>query len=130
MRLQTILGFVFISLCVPIFIHADAVTASNNNDSLEGIKTIHQGVDPYPNRGEGDKISFKYDQNEIAVEKMDGTIMVQHPGDPKPFALESSLTVGKGDIIMVYDQSWVIFKTHRGDRIGLEGNTIVSVDEY
>jgi hypothetical protein len=61
---------------------------------------------------------------------MDGTIMVQKADGSKPFALETGSTVEKGDTLTCYEKSWVILKTHRGDRIGLNGNTVVNIDEY
>ncbi len=71
--------------------------------------------------------------NEAAVVMLDGTVMDQ-PGDgSKPFALQTTSTVAKGDILTCYDQSWVILKTHKGDQIGVsgfDGPTVVSVDEY
>lgn len=68
--------------------------------------------------------------NEAEVYRLEGTIMVQHPGDDKPTALQTGSTVEKGDILNVYDKSWVILKTHKGDRIGLDGGTSVVLDEY
>ncbi len=68
--------------------------------------------------------------NEANVEKLDGTIMVQHADGSKPTALQTGSTVEKGDIINVYDQSWVIIKTHKGDRIGIKGGSVVAIDEY
>ena len=68
--------------------------------------------------------------NEMTVEKLNGTIMVQHPGDAKPFAIQTGSTLEKGDLIMVYDKSWIILKTHRGDKVGLDGNTTLAVDEF
>jgi hypothetical protein len=68
--------------------------------------------------------------NEMVIDKLEGTIMDQ-PGDgSKPFALETTSTVNKGDTLTVYDQSWVILKSHNGDRIGLDGNTVAVVDEF
>lgn len=68
--------------------------------------------------------------NEAFVDKLDGTIMVQHPDGSKPTALETGSTVEKGDLVSVYDKSWVILKTKKGDRIGMEGGTMVVLDEY
>jgi hypothetical protein len=68
--------------------------------------------------------------NEAVVEKLDGTIMVQHADGSKPTALQTDSTVQKGDIITVYDKSWVILKTHKGDRIGLDSGAVVVLDEY
>ncbi|HXL73287.1 MAG TPA: hypothetical protein VN963_06640, partial [bacterium] len=61
--------------------------------------------------------------------KLDGTIMVEHEDNTEPTALQSGSLVEKGDVITVYDNSWVILKTHRGDRIGLTGGTVITIDE-
>ncbi len=71
--------------------------------------------------------------NEMTVEKLDGTIMVQHADGSDPTALQTGSTVEKGDSIQVFDKSWVILKSHRGDQVGLDGvngPTVVIVDEY
>ncbi|HUO57973.1 MAG TPA: hypothetical protein VMV05_07320 [bacterium] len=68
--------------------------------------------------------------NEATIEKLDGTIMVQRNDGSKPFAVQTGTTLQKGDILTVYDKSWVIFKTHKGDRIGLDSNTTLVIDEY
>jgi hypothetical protein len=68
--------------------------------------------------------------NEANVLMLDGTVMVQKADGSKPFALQTGSVVEKGDILTCYDKSWVILKTHKGDRIGLDGNTMVTVDEY
>jgi len=67
--------------------------------------------------------------NEMEVLKLDGTIMIQHADRSKPTALQTGAYVEKGDMITVYDQSWVILRDRRGDRIGLDGNTVVTLDE-
>ncbi|GEM_PF-1435031 len=68
--------------------------------------------------------------NEATVDKLNGTIMDQPADGSKPYALQTESTVAKGDILTCYDRSWVILKTHGGDRIGLSGNTSVVIDEY
>lgn len=68
--------------------------------------------------------------NDCAVDKLDGTIMVQRNDGTKPFALETGSTVQKGDTLTVYDKSWVILRTHKGDLIGIDGGTAVVIDEY
>lgn len=73
---------------------------------------------------------FSKSYTEAYIDKLDGTIMVQHADGSKPTALQTGSTVQKGDTITVYDKSWVIFKTHRGEKIGLDSNTVMSVDEY
>lgn len=67
--------------------------------------------------------------NEMKVTKLSGTIMVQHDDGTDPTPLGTGSVVEKGDVITVYDGSWVILKTRRGDRIGLDGNTLVTLDE-
>src|SRR6185369_8080537 len=68
--------------------------------------------------------------NEADVVKLSGTIMVQHADGSKPTPLQTGSTVEKGDVLKVYDKSWVILKTHWGDRVGLDGDTEVVLDEY
>jgi hypothetical protein len=68
--------------------------------------------------------------NEATIDLLDGTVMVQHADGTKSNALETGSTVQKGDTLLVYDKSWVILKTHKGDRIGLDSNTSVNFDEY
>jgi len=63
------------------------------------------------------------------VKKMDGTVMVQKADGSPAFALQTGSVVEKGDVVTCYDKSWVIFKTHRGDEIGLDGDTVVGLDE-
>src|SRR5258708_2928069 len=67
--------------------------------------------------------------SEMQVIRLDGTIMVQHADNTKPTALQTGSYVEKGDVITVYDGSWVILKDRQGDRIGLDGYTIVTLDE-
>jgi hypothetical protein len=67
--------------------------------------------------------------NEVKVMKLNGTIMVQHADKSEPTPLQTGSVVEKGDIVTVYDNSWAILKDHRGDRIGLDGNTVVTLDE-
>ncbi len=68
--------------------------------------------------------------NEAAVDGLSGTIMVQPVNGSTPYALQTGSTVQKGDVLTCYDKSWVILRTHRGDRFGLEGDTVVNIDEY
>jgi hypothetical protein len=67
--------------------------------------------------------------NEMKVLKLNGTIMAEHADKTEPTALQTGSIVEKGDIVTVYGDSWVILKTHRGDQIGLNGNTVVTIDE-
>jgi hypothetical protein len=67
---------------------------------------------------------------EMQVYKLDGTIMVQRPKLEKPFPLQTGSFVQKGDTLTVYDGSWVILKTRRGDRIGLDGLTVAAIDDF
>ncbi|HTA76861.1 MAG TPA: hypothetical protein VK791_06880 [bacterium] len=67
--------------------------------------------------------------NDMDVYKLSGTIMVEHADNTDPTALQTGEVVEKGDVITVYDNSWVIFKSHRGDKVGLAGNSVVTVDE-
>ena len=68
--------------------------------------------------------------NEMTIDRLNGTIMDQPADGSKPFALETTSIVNKGDVLTVYDQSWVILKSHNGDRIGLDANTVAVVDEF
>jgi len=70
--------------------------------------------------------------NEAKVDKLDGTIMVEHvddAGQKQEIALQTLGVVAKGDIVTVYDKSWVILKTPKGDRIGFLGPAVVAFDE-
>jgi hypothetical protein len=67
--------------------------------------------------------------NDMDVFKLGGTIMVEHADNTDPTALQTGEVVEKGDVIKVYGDSWVILKSHRGDKIGLTGNTMVTIDE-
>jgi len=67
---------------------------------------------------------------ELLVFKVEGTIMVQRPKLEKPFPLQTGSVVQKGDTLTVYDGSWVVLKTRRGDRIGLDGLTVVAIDDF
>ena len=66
---------------------------------------------------------------ELQVETLEGTIMVERPNGDK-FPLQSGSIVKKGDTLTSYDKSWIILKDRRGDRIGLDGLTVVSLDEF
>lgn len=68
--------------------------------------------------------------NEAKILKLEGTIMVQHANGSKSTALQSGSILEKGDVITVYDKSWVIFRTHKGDNIGIDGNSVLVIDEY
>lgn len=68
--------------------------------------------------------------NEATVDKLSGTIMDQPADGSKAYALQTDSTVTKGDVLTCYDRSWVILKTHSGDRIGLSGDASVVIDEY
>ncbi len=68
--------------------------------------------------------------NELTIDLIEGTVMVQPVDGSKPYAIETGSTLQKGDTISCYDKSLVILKTHRGDRIGLDSNTSVNIDEY
>ncbi len=110
MRLQASLGLTFACLALPLLLWADS-------RSMTASKA-------------GETVSTEYGLNEARVDKLEGTIMVQKNNGSKPFALETGSTVEKGDTLTAYDQSWVILKTHKGDRIGMEGDTVMTVDEY
>jgi hypothetical protein len=67
---------------------------------------------------------------EMNVLKLNGTVMVEHADKTKPTALQTGSVVEKGDVITVYDDSWAVFKTRRGDKIGLDGDTLITIDEF
>jgi hypothetical protein len=67
--------------------------------------------------------------NEMNVFRISGTVMVEHADKTDPTALQTGSVVEKGDVVTVYDGSWLILKTHRGDEIGFDGSTKVTVDE-
>lgn len=74
-------------------------------------------------------LGFTKSFNEMTIDKMEGTIMVQPLDGSKPYALGTTNTVQRGDTLTVYDKSWIILKSHNGDLIGIDGNTVVVIDE-
>ena len=123
MRLKTISALIITCLVFTIiysskaFAFVDAAGIAGALGKIKGVK-------------EGKKVSGEYEKNEMMVDKMDGTIMVLSPDDPKPVALQTFSTVEKGDVLTVYDKSWVILKNHKGDRIGIDSGTVVAIDEF
>jgi len=65
----------------------------------------------------------------VNVQKMDGTIMVERAKNQKQEALQTREVVERGDVVVVYDRSWVILKSPKGDLIGLEGPAKVTFEE-
>lgn len=66
------------------------------------------------------------------VQKLDGTIMVEHvddAGKKTQYALATGGFVSRGDIVTVYDKSWVILKDGKGDLIGFAGPATAAFDE-
>lgn len=140
MRLKT---FLISILLGPFFVHplwagGVTLTVSVNTQAVgqEVGKAILEGKDPFtyvlPNWGvkAGETISTKYDLTQAQVDKLDGTVMVKHADGSPPTALGSFSTVQKGDIIHVFDKSWLVLKDHKGDRIGFRDDTVVIVDEF
>ena len=122
MRLQSFLAALWLGLSLPSLGGAAApaatpVPAANASSAPTSTVGIFD---------EKEKGTF----NEAQVDKIDGTVMVQHQDGSKPTALQTGSTLQKGDSLLVYDQSWVILKTHRGDLIGFDENTQASLDEY
>lgn len=105
MRFLACLALILVSLALPAGLWAD---------------------DQYVAQGSNQKNTF----NQATVEMLDGTVMDKPADGSQPFALQTGSTVTKGDILTCYDKSWAILKTHKGDRIGLDGNTVVTLDEY
>lgn len=68
--------------------------------------------------------------NEMTIDRIEGTVMVQPADGSKPYAIQTGTTLQKGDTISCYDKSWVILKTHRGDKIGVDSGTVMNIDEY
>jgi|GEM_PF-2212976 len=138
MRLQTFLVLVIGCSILPAGIWADVTVTFNPSDAMSKNvgKAIAEGkdpftyLDPFAGRQAGETVSTRYNLNEAMVEKLEGTIMVQHANDAKPSALQTLSTIQKGDVLYVYDKSWVILKDHKGDRIGFNGGTVVIVDEF
>jgi hypothetical protein len=65
----------------------------------------------------------------VDVHKMDGTIMVDRAKDQKKEALQTREVVERGDVVTVFEKSWVILRSPKGDLIGLEGPTKVTFEE-
>jgi hypothetical protein len=69
---------------------------------------------------------------EAKVYKLDGTTMVEHvdeAGVKSNFALATNGIVSRGDILTIYDKSWVILKCPKGDFIGFQGPATAAFDE-
>ncbi len=76
--------------------------------------------------------AVKPPSTEATVHKVEGTIMVEHlpgSGEKEKLALQTNAVVSKGDIVTVYDKSWVILRTPKGDLIGLLGPAVAAFDE-
>jgi hypothetical protein len=130
MRLQTILALALLAL-PPGLLFAGPAAAADQSKSDSAPFNASAGEPSEPDDRNPDALKPEtYGLNQAIVDKLEGTIMVQHPDGSEPTALETGSTIQKGDTLTVYDQSWVIFKTHKGDRIGLDGNTVMGVDEY
>ena len=143
MRLRTFLALILLSLSLPTPLRA-GVTVSVSVDTAKIGPDIAKGnsdgksaevneVNNYYSSQVPEKNSRRDPGiNEAIVEKMNGTIMVQHPDGFAPSALSTGSAVEKGDIITVYDQSWVILKTRKGCHLGFDGYTgptVVTIDE-
>ncbi len=142
MRLQTFLALILLmSLPLPTLLRAGvtiSVDASKigaeiakgnsggNSSEMNDVNNYYSSQIPEKNSRRDPGI------NEAIVEKMNGTIMVQHPNGFAPSALSTGSAVEKGDIITVYDQSWVILRTRKGCHLGFDGYTgptVVTIDE-
>ncbi len=141
MRITTLILF----LLAPLALRAadmpalpDAGAASSSSAALAASNANPEPPPPssvsVPKKPDsGDALPPEYHKmvivSEMKVTKLSGTIMVQHADGTDPTPLGTDSVVEKGDVITVYDGSWVILKTRRGDRIGLDGNTLATLDE-
>ncbi len=66
---------------------------------------------------------------DAAVKQLDGTIMVEKADGSPATALQTGSIVEEGDAVTVYDKSWAIVKTHKGDEIGFSGGTQAAFDQ-
>ena len=66
---------------------------------------------------------------DAAVKQLDGTIMVEKADGSPTTALQTGSLVEEGDAVTVYDKSWAILKTHKGDEIGFAGDTRAAFDQ-
>ncbi|HVM32323.1 MAG TPA: hypothetical protein VMU88_04250 [bacterium] len=66
---------------------------------------------------------------DAAVRMLDGTVMVQKADGSPATALQTGSVVEEGDAVTVYDKSWLILKTRKGDEIGFTGDTVASFDQ-
>jgi hypothetical protein len=130
MRFQTPLALAALSLMLAALLPAGAAGAgiTVSVDPVGAAIGVYNATKDSPNIS--DYYSRKATPNEAEIYKLNGTIMVQHADGSKPTALQTGSTVEKGDTLTVYDKSWVVLKTHKGDRIGFDGNTVVNLDEY
>jgi hypothetical protein len=131
MRLQTILRMTILGLALPVALWAGDPTVSVDltGAATKAIGDVLLGKDPFTNKKAGEMVSSNFGLNEAAIYKMDGTIMVLHKDGSKT-ALQTGHILEKGDTLTVYDQSWVILMTRCGDKIGLDSNTTITIDEY
>jgi hypothetical protein len=143
MRLRILIGLMITLFAFPLVLNAKKAKAVRDlkkpTETVSTVKVQKQADEVQskntktiisPFQAPVKNTSRDFDQNEARVYKMNGTIMVQHADGADPAALGSFDTVKKGDTITVYDKSWVILKTRRGDKIGLDGNTVLAIDEY
>jgi hypothetical protein len=127
MRFPTLIVLVLMGLMLaPPFIWADSGAGT--------APPLPQSTNPTSQSGSTDTKLYPTTQKRIPINQMDvlnldGTVMVEHADNTDPTALQTGSMVEKGDVITVYDNSWVILKTHRGDKIGLTGSTVVTIDE-
>ncbi len=121
MRFPTLIVVILAGMLAPSLIWADStVQAAPLNPSADANAN---SIKLYPTERKHIVI------NDMDVFKLSGTIMVEHADNTDPTALQTGEVVEKGDVITVYGDSWVILKSHRGDKIGLFENTVVTVDE-
>lgn len=65
----------------------------------------------------------------LDVLKLDGTSMVSRAKDQKPEALQTKEVVERGDTLTVYEKSWVLLKSPKGDLVGVAGPAKVVFEE-
>lgn len=65
----------------------------------------------------------------LTVEKLEGTAMVTRPEGKGEVALEHGEPVERGAVVRTYGKSWVILKSPKGDRVGIDADTETAFDE-
>lgn len=92
---------------------------------ITSILTVLMALTLLPSAG----LAARVEKLHAAVVKVHGTVMVERAKNKKFEALQTKEIVERGDVVTVYEKSWVILKSPKGDILGLDGLTHVTFDE-